>query len=106
ELRPLQAAYEVQGNVPAIPASALGFDSSPEPSTPLVAPSAESRPQLAKLLQPARTNDQQCLKIFHTITPQQFVSNSQRMLLAEALLGYCRSALARVGYNGPRVGLT
>jgi len=28
------------------------------------------------------------------------------MLLAEALLGYCKAALARVAYSGPRVGLT
>jgi hypothetical protein len=28
------------------------------------------------------------------------------MLLAEALLGYCKAALARVAYRGPRVGLT
>jgi len=64
------------------------------------------RPQPAAFLQPSRSNSQQLLKTLHTISPQQFASNSQRMLLAEALLGYCKAALARVAYNGPRVGLT
>jgi hypothetical protein len=104
ELLPLQAAYEAQCIVSVIPASALGFDSSPEPSASLTTVS-ESRPQAAAFLQPFRSNSQQ-LKILHTVSPQQFASNSQRMLLAEALLGYCKAALARVAYSGPRVGLT
>jgi hypothetical protein len=48
EIRPLQAAYEAQCMVSVIPASALGFDSSPEPSEPLTT-STESPPQLARL---------------------------------------------------------
>jgi len=104
ELQPLQAAYEAQCIVSIIPASALGFDSSPGPSASLT-PLAESQPQPAAFFQPLRSNSQQ-LKILHTISPQQFASNSQRMLLAEALLGYCKAALARVAYSGPRVGLT
>ena len=104
ELLPLQAAYEAQCIVSIIPASALGFDSSPGPSASLT-PLAESQPQPAAFFQPLRSNSQQ-LKILHTISPQQFASNSQRMLLAEALLGYCKAALARVAYSGPRVGLT
>jgi hypothetical protein len=105
EIRPLQAAYEAQCIVSVIPISALALDSSPEPSVPL-ATHTETRPQFTALLQPTRGNDQQALKVFHTISPQQFASNSQRMLLAEALLGYCKAALARVAYKGPRVGLT
>ena len=93
ELQPLQAAYEAQCIVSVIPASALGFDSSPGPSASL-ATLTEPRPQ--PFLQPSRSNNQQLLKILHTISPQQFASNSQRMLLAEALLGYCKAALARV----------
>jgi hypothetical protein len=105
ELQPLQAAYEAQCIVSLIPASALGFDSSPEPSASLTTVT-EPRPQPAALLQPFRNNSHQFLKILHTISPQQFASNSQRMLLADALLGYCKAALARVAYRGPRVGLT
>src|SRR4051812_167658 len=101
ELQPLQAAYEAQCIVSIIPASALGFDSSPGPSA-----SAEPRPQPAAFIQPFRSNSQQLLTILHTISPQQFASTSQRMLLAAALLGYCKAALARVAYSGPRVGLT
>ena len=104
EIQPLQAAYEARCIGAVIPASALGFDSSPEPSASLTT-DTETRPQLAALLQPIRGNDQQILKIFHTVSPQQFASNSQRMLLAESLLGYCKAALARVAYKGPRVGL-
>jgi len=103
ELQPLQAAYEAQCIVSVIPASAFGFDSSPGPSASLTT-LTEPRPQ--PFLQPSRSNNQQFLKILHTISPQQFASSSQRMLLAEALLGYCRGALARVAYSGPRVGLT
>ena len=44
ELRPLQAAYEAKCIVSVIPASALGFDSSPEPSVPS-ATSTEPQPQ-------------------------------------------------------------
>jgi hypothetical protein len=102
ELRPLQASYEAQCIVSVIPASALGFDSSPEPTTTL----AEPRPQPAAFLQPSRNTNQQLLQALHTISPQQFASNSQRMALAEGLLGYCKAALARVAYSGPRVGLT
>jgi hypothetical protein len=102
ELRPLQANYEAQCIVSAIPASALGFDSSPEPATTI----AELRPQPAAFLQPSRNTSQQLLQALHTINPQQFASNSQRMSLAEGLLGYCKAALARVAYSGPRVGLT
>jgi hypothetical protein len=58
ELRPLQAAYEAKCIVSVIPASALGFDSSPEPSVPL-ATSTEPQPQPAALLQPFRSNSQQ-----------------------------------------------
>ena len=105
ELQPLQAAYEAQCIVSVIPASALGFDSSPGPSASLTT-LTEPRPQPAAFLQPSRSNSQQLLKILHTISPQQFASSSQRMLLAEALLGYCKAALARVAYSGPRVGLT
>ena len=105
ELQPLQAAYEARCIVSIIPASALGFDSSPGPSASLTT-LTEPRPQPAAFLQPFRNNSQQLLKILHTISPQQFASNSQRMLLAEALLGYCKAALARVAYRGPRVGLT
>jgi len=105
ELQPLQAAYEAQCIISIIPASALGFDSSPGPSVSSTA-SAEPRPQPAAFIQPFRSNNQQLLTILHTISPQQFASNSQRMLLAEALLGYCKAALARVAYTGPRVGLT
>jgi len=105
ELLPLQAAYETQCIASVIPASALGFDSSPEPSASLTTLSA-SQPQQAAFLPPFRSNSQQLLKILHTISPQQFTSNSRRMMLAEALLGYCKAALARVAYSGPRVGLT
>jgi hypothetical protein len=105
ELQPLQAAYEAQCMVAVIPASALGFDSSPEPSASLTTLTT-SLPQPAAFLQPFRDNSQQLLKILHTISPQQFASNSQRMLLADALLGYCKVALARVAYSGPRVGLS
>jgi hypothetical protein len=104
ELLPLQAAYESQCIVSIAPASALGFDSSPGPSASL-ATLAEPRLQPVAFTQPFRSNSQQLLKILHTISPQQFASNSQRMLLAEALLGYCKAALARVAYSGPRVGL-
>ena len=102
EIRPLQAAYEAQCIVSVIPASNLGFDSSPEPTTPV----AEPRPQPAAFLQPSRNTNRQLLQTLHTISPQQFASNSQRMSLAEGLLGYCKAALARVAYSGPRVGLT
>jgi len=105
ELQPLQAAYEAQCIVSIIPASALGFDSSPGPSASLTT-ATEPRPQPAAFIQPFRSNSQQLLKILHTISPQQFASSSQRMLLAEEFLGYCKTALARVKYNGPRVGLT
>jgi hypothetical protein len=105
ELQPLQTAYEAQCIVSVIPASALGFDSSPEPSAPL-ATLMEPRPQPAAFIQPFRSNSQQLLRILHTISPQQFATNSQRMMLAEALLGYCKAALARVAYRGSRVGLT
>jgi hypothetical protein len=101
ELRPLQAAYEARCIVSAIPASALGFDSSPEPPTVI-----ESQPQPEAFLQPSPGNNQQFLKTLHTISRQQFASNSQRMLLAEAFLGYCKAALSRIAYRGPRVGLT
>ena len=50
ELRPLQARYEAQCIVSVIPASALGFDSSPEPSASFTT-FTESRPQSADLLQ-------------------------------------------------------
>jgi len=102
ELQPLQEAYEARCMVMVVPASALGFDSSPGPATTL----AESLSEPVAFVQPSRRNSQQPLKILHTIDPQQFVSNAQRMLLAEAFLGYCRTALSRVAYNGPRVGLT
>jgi hypothetical protein len=105
ELQPLQAAYEAQCIVLVIPASALGFDSSPGPLPPLT-PLTEPRPQPAALLPPLRSGNQQPLMILHTISPQQFVSSSERMILAERLLSYCKAALARVGYRGPRVGLT
>jgi hypothetical protein len=105
ELRPLQAAYEAQCIVSSIPASALGFDSSPAPSTPSII-LAESRPQAVVFLPPSRSNSQHLLQSLHTIGREQFASDSQRMSLAEGLLGYCMAALARVGYSGPRVGLT
>jgi hypothetical protein len=105
ELRPLQAAYEAQCIVSVIPASALGFDSSPGPSASFTT-YTESRPQPVALLQSVRRNSQQLLEISQGISPQQFASKSQRMLSAEALLGYCKAALARVPYKGPRVGLT
>jgi hypothetical protein len=105
EIRPLQVTYEAQCIVSVIPASALGFDSSPEPSASLTT-YTEARPQLAALRQPVRGSDQQILRIFQMVNPQQFASNAQRMLLAETLLDYCKAALARVAYKGPRVGLT
>jgi hypothetical protein len=104
ELKPLQAAYEARCIVSVVPASALALDSSPEPAALSTTP-MDSHPQPAAFLQPPRGNSRH-LKILHTISPQQFASNSQRMLLAEAFLGYCKAALSRVAYNGPRVGLT
>lgn len=105
ELKPLQVTYEAQCIAVVIPTSALGFDSSPEPSASLTT-LTESRPQPTAFHQPFPSDSQQLLKILHTISPQQFAFSSQRMLLAEEFLGYCKTALARVKYSGQRAGLT
>jgi hypothetical protein len=105
KLRPLQVAYESQCIVSVIPASTLGFDSSADPSAVLTNYS-QPQPQVAVLPQPVIRKSQQLLKAVQTINAHRFASKPRRTASAEAFLDYCKSALGRVPYSGPRVGLT
>jgi hypothetical protein len=61
ELAPLQASYEAQCMVSVVPASAFGFDSSPEPSA-LLPTCGEQRARYAALPELGVRKDQPLLK--------------------------------------------
>ena len=86
--------------VSVIPASAFGFDSSPGPRLLATSPSRKGS------FSPPVATTNSSSRFYTPSVRNNSRPNSQRMLLAEALLGYCKAALARVAHSGPRVGLT
>ena len=101
-LRPLQAAYEADCIVQVIPASLLLFESNPDVSSI----AAHTEPKFKEALHPVPSNSHWLLETVQAIGTTQFASRASRMSSAEAFVNYCKSALARVPYSGPRVGLT